>query len=206
MNKALIIVDFQNDFLPNGALGVENGHQAYLPLFKLMADVDVIVFTRDWHPANHSSFAEGDPDYVDGSWPPHCIQDTVGADIDPVLWADAVVSGKPVILVNKGFKADQEAYSGFDGVVVDVLNDEGLQIDLLGATLAQALFRLSVREVKIGGLALDYCVKATAINARSLYGNTTVYLAATRPVSYLTGAKAVADLAAAGVRLDGREF
>lgn len=204
-NKALIIVDFQEDFLPSGALGVPDGHRAYLKLWTLMDTVDVIVFTRDWHPADHCSFAEGTPAYRDGSWPVHCVQDTEGAEIDEPLWESALATGKPVLLVNKGFDKDREAYSGFDGIVVQVFNNDTLNVALAGTPLRQALHYFTVNEVKIGGLALDYCVLATAIDARSSWGNTTVYLNATRPVAYLTGVAAVAKLAASGVRLNESE-
>lgn len=205
-NRALIIVDYQNDFLPGGALGVADGHQAYLPLRKLMGDVDIIVFTRDWHPEDHCSFVEPglNPEYRDGSWPKHCVQGTEGAEIDDALWDEAVDTDKPVILVNKGFEQDKEAYSGFQGIVSRTLNYTGA--DLNGAILAQVLYRLNVNRIDIGGLALDYCVKATALDARTHCGNTNVYLAATRPVAYLTGAAAVAELAVKGVRLNDTDY
>jgi len=202
--RALIVVDFQEDFMPNGALGVPGGHRAFLGLWQLLNTVDAIVFTRDWHPEDHISFAWGTPEYRDGSWPPHCVQGTQGAEIDESLWESAIESGKPVILVNKGFEQDKEAYSGFEGVVVDVFNDDSLKESLLDSSLYQALLWLNVDEVKIGGLALDYCVKATALDSRARFGDTTVYLNATRPVDYLTGVTAVRDLAAAGVRLSDK--
>lgn len=210
MNKALICVDVQNDFLPGGALGVTDGHRATPLLWRLMDEVDVIVFTRDWHPGDHASFAKGTPAYTDMSWPPHCVAGTEGAEIDEWLWDKAMDTGKPTLLVHKGFEQDKEAYSGFQGVVVDAFNfrnwDQEAAFKDGTATLAEALNSLNVTHVKIGGLALDYCVKATAIDSRSHFGDTTVYLDATRPVAYLTGVQAVADLAAAGVRLDSREF
>lgn len=208
MNKALIIVDVQNDFLPNGALGVTDGHRATPLLWKLMDDVDIIVFTRDWHPANHSSFAIGTPKYDDGSWPPHCVQGTEGAGIDDWLWDKAIDSGKPVFLINKGYDTNKEAYSGFAGYVAEAYNSDYLEgiSDHETVYLAGLLYDLSVREVKIGGLALEKCVKETALDSRNHFGNTTVYLNATRPITYLGGVKAVAELASAGVRLDTREI
>jgi nicotinamidase-related amidase len=178
-----------------------------------MKDVGVIVFTRDWHPEDHSSFAEGTPEYRDGSWPPHCIAGTHGADIDDWLWNQAVdaveTEDKLVLVVNKGRDKDKEAYSGFEGKVSAVIHPSGGDRDwheFNGQSLAQALNNLGVRHVKIGGLALDYCVKATAIDSAAHFPDTTVYLNATRPVAYLTGAQAVADLVAKGVRLDSREI
>lgn len=208
MNKALIIVDFQNDFLPLGALGVPDGHRAYPLLERLMRDVDVIVFTRDWHPENHCSFVEPglNPEYRDGSWPKHCVQNTEGADIDDDLWDAAIETGKRVIVVSKGTDPNVEAYSGFAGTVTRVYNDSDLHT-LEDASLAQALVSLSVRELKIGGLALDYCVKATCSDASKLNYRATLYLNATRPVAYLSGVQAVADLAyRTNVILDAREF
>jgi nicotinamidase/pyrazinamidase len=208
MNTALICVDVQNDFLPGGALGVTDGDQVIEPLKRLMDKADVIVFTRDWHPADHISFKQP-PEYQDMSWPPHCVQGERGAALDYPLFSAARDTGKPILLVHKGDDKDREAYSGFAGKVVDAFNfnNYDLEQDFKEATrnLTQALCMLSVTHIKIGGLALDYCVKATAIDARAGWGDTTVILDATRPVSYLTGAKALVDLSAAGVRIDARD-
>jgi nicotinamidase/pyrazinamidase len=212
MNTALICVDVQNDFLPGGALGVTDGHKVIEPLKRLMDKVDVIVLTSDWHPEDHISF-EDPPKYEDMSWPKHCVANTDGAEVDDDLWDAAMESGKPVLIVIKGDDKDREAYSGFQGRVVDVHNVDAHEPRALvfsdmereRLSLAQALRALSVTHIKIGGLALDYCVKATAIDARSSWGDTTVILDATRPVAYLTGAKAVAELSAAGVRVDARD-
>lgn len=201
-NKALIIVDVQNDFLPGGALGVTDGHRATPLLANLMDEVDVIVFTRDWHPADHSSFAEGTPEYKDGSWPPHCVQNTEGAHIDEWLLDEAMETSKPVLLVSKGADKDHEAYSGFDvrATVTRAWHVNGL--NLIGSPLKLALDAFGVREVKIGGLALDYCVKATALDALYNGFRPTVYLGATRPVGYLTGVDAVIDILRYGVQVD----
>src|SRR3954470_6108755 len=114
MNKALIAVDVQPDFLPGGSLGVPDGDQVIPELIKMMDDVDVIVLTRDWHPEDHISFSDN-PEYVDGSWPKHCVEFTPGAVFHPDILVAAQNSGKPVVLVHKGFEHDVEAYSGFDG-------------------------------------------------------------------------------------------
>lgn len=204
---ALIVVDVQKDFLPGGALGVTEGNLATPLLIRLMDEVDVIVFTRDWHPADHSSFAEGTPEYKDGSWPPHCIQGTEGAKIDSTLWSAALESGKPVLVINKGDDKNKEAYSGFAGHLVATYNTQYNPPATTTETvyLAGALFDLTVSSIKIGGLALEKCVRDTALDARNWWGDTTVYLNATRPIAYLSGAQAVAELVAAGVRLDPRE-
>jgi nicotinamidase/pyrazinamidase len=202
MNKALICVDVQPDFLPGGPLGVENGHQVIPNLIELMNDVDIIVLTQDWHPENHISFST-DPEYQDGSWPMHCVQGTPGAHIDHELFHAAVDTGKPVLIVHKGENADREAYSGFDGRVVNQYNLPGE--NLRDSTLAIALSYLSVRKVLIGGLALDYCVKATAMDARKSF-QSVVYVDATRSVDVLSGINAVVEMGRAGVELATRRF
>jgi nicotinamidase/pyrazinamidase len=201
MSKAAIAVDVENDFSdPNGSLSVTDGQAVIEPLIQLFEDAEVIVLTRDWHPANHFSFSPV-PEYRDGSWPDHGVEGTWGADIDARLFAAALNTGKIVLLVHKGTNKDKEAYSAFDGEVVNVFNSTEVQrVDLVGNTLARALKLLGITELVIGGLALDYCVKATAIDGTG-YGPTTLVLDATRPVAYLTGAEAVRDLAAKGVRL-----
>lgn len=212
MNKALICVDVEQDFLPGGALAVPDGHEVIPVLIEMMDDVDVIVLSRDWHPQDHISFADGEPLYIDGEWPVHCVQGTPGADIDDRLFDAAIDSGKPVLLVHKGMDRDVEQYSAFDGIVVDVWNEplnydrnDFLWNDLRDkpVTLTYALFMLSVSINQIGGLALDYCVKATALDSVECGFLTSVYLNATRPVGFLTGAKAVLDLTKNNVKLRG---
>ena len=211
MNKALICVDVQNDFLPGGALGVPEGHQAIPALIDMMDDVDVIVLTRDWHPADHISFEQdGDPMFVDGSWPPHCVRGTDGAAIDHRLYEAAVLTDKPVLLIHKGFERDIEEYSGFGGIVADLWNrpsgfDYGdfVNEDQSPMSLYKALVKLSVTELRIGGLALDYCVKATALDGVKYNFRTYVHLPATRPVTFVTGGVAVYDMAARGVKIEG---
>lgn len=200
MNKALIAVDVQNDFLPGGALGVPDGDQVIQPLIDQMENVDVIVLTRDWHPPDHISFSDN-PQFVDKSWPVHCVGGTWGAVLSTPLVDAACITGKPVIVTKKGFVQDREEYSGFEGVVATVLNDDPVNADLVGETLAAALFHYSVNQVKIGGLALDYCVKETALASAALVRRPTVILHATRPVAYLTGALAVAELVNNGLRV-----
>jgi nicotinamidase/pyrazinamidase len=139
---ALVIVDVQRDFLPGGALAVPDGH-AVIPVLNRWIDAAneaglPIVFTRDWHPADHVSFeAQGGP------WPPHCVRDTPGASFDERLHIpdDATV-------VSKATTAGAEAYSGFDTT-----------------DLAETLRGLGVERVFVGGLATDYCVRATVLDA-----------------------------------------
>lgn len=139
---ALIIVDVQNDFCPGGALPVPDCDQVvpvlndYIRIFKVARAN--IVATRDWHPANHMSFkAQG------GLWPPHCIQNTNGAKFHPDLKLP-----KDTIVVSKAINALKENYSGFEG-----------------AELANTLRKQGVVRVFVGGLATDYCVKNTVLDA-----------------------------------------
>jgi nicotinamidase/pyrazinamidase len=140
--SALIIVDVQNDFLPGGALPVPNGNEVipilnkYIELFnKVKAP---IFATRDWHPPNHISFkTQG------GIWPLHCIQNSKGAE-----FALNLNLPKNAIIISKAVNPNMEAYSGFEGT-----------------DLALKLKELRVKKVFIGGLATDYCVKSTVLDA-----------------------------------------
>lgn len=208
--KALICVDVQNDFLPGGALGVPDGDQVIRPLIDLMDDADIIVLTRDWHPEDHVSFS-AEPEYVDGSWPKHCVMGTDGAAFHLPLLQAALLSFKPVLLVHKGFDADKEAYSGFEGIVVDVLNEpKGFDRNTVlwndantAIGLQEALRIMGVGQVYVGGLALDYCVQATARDSGRAGFPTWVYLNATRPVGFVSGIEAVLNMAKCGVNLIG---
>lgn len=141
-NYALIAVDIQNDFCPGGALAVKHGDRIIKPLNKLIEFFDrlefPIIFTRDWHPPNHRSFKE-----YGGIWPVHCVRGTKGAEFHPLLKVP-----KDAIIISKATEPDSEAYSGFQGT-----------------DLAQILKRLGSNKLFIGGLATDYCVKNTVIDA-----------------------------------------
>lgn len=139
-NDAVIVVDVQNDFCPGGALPVADGDEVVPPLNELFRRTNcLIVATRDWHPTNHCSFTD-----QGGSWPVHCVADTSGADFHPNLDESQLH-----VIVSKATSPDQDAYSGFQGT-----------------SLATLLQERGVKRVLIGGLATDYCVKATAIDAR----------------------------------------
>jgi nicotinamidase/pyrazinamidase len=139
---ALIVVDVQNDFCPGGALEVPEG-DAVVPLINRLKDRFVKrVYSRDWHPADHLSFAQ-DPDFVDKSWPPHCVQETEGARFHPALEVPA-----DAFFVLKGTEADAEAYSVFDGT-----------------GLAGYLREWGVERVFVVGLAEDVCVRFTTLDA-----------------------------------------
>lgn len=182
---ALLIVDYQNDFLPGGALAVPDGNLAR-PAIRQEAskdDVDLVVYSRDWHPYDHCSFQA-----LGGPWPPHCIQGTRGAALDRHLLY-AVRKYHAPLMVSKGDDRCREAYSAFQG--------RGRS----GQSLEAILRHYNIERVRVVGLALDYCVKATALDAMREGFDTAVLLDATRPVGYLTGARAILELRAAGVSL-----
>jgi nicotinamidase/pyrazinamidase len=140
MARALIIVDFQNDFTPGGALAVPEGDEIAERLNALAAsgDFDLVVATRDWHPREHGSFAEHG-----GVWPVHCVAGTAGAELNPALDASRVD-----VVVDKGQDPHTEGYSGFEGTDLEAL-----------------LRERGIDEVVVTGLATDYCVKNTALDA-----------------------------------------
>jgi nicotinamidase/pyrazinamidase len=140
MARALIIVDFQNDFTSGGALAVPDG-DAIAPRVDELArsgEFDFVVATRDWHPRDHKSFAA-----QGGPWPPHCVQGTPGAELHPSLDRSLVDA-----VVDAGFEPDLEGYSGFEET-----------------NLAELLRAHAIDHVTLVGLATDYCVKETALDA-----------------------------------------
>ncbi len=140
-NRALIVVDVQNDFCPGGALAVPEGDQVVAPLNRLMEEFlnrgEPVFKTRDWHPPVTKHFKA-----YGGTWPVHCVQNTKGAEFHPDL-----LDNKHIRIISKGL-GDADSYSGF------YLTDLALQ-----------LHRLGVKEVWVGGLATDYCVKNTVLDA-----------------------------------------
>lgn len=144
---ALVIIDVQNDFCPGGALPVADGDKVVAVLNryieKFSQDGMPIFATRDWHPEKTRHFKA-----YGGLWPPHCIQGTRGAEFraDLVLPKDAVI-------VSAGMAPDEEGYSGFDGK------------DEKGVGLADLLHKAGVQRIFVGGLATDYCVKHTILDA-----------------------------------------
>lgn len=176
MNKALVIVDVQADFLPGGSLGVDGGHQIVPSIVKLAQSGNYaeIIASRDWHPYDHCSFSDRG-----GEWPPHCIQGTPGAEID-----DEILDLAPVI-ISKAMSRDEDAYSAFEGT----------------PDLTVLLKNLGTDQVDIVGLATDVCVRATALSAMEHGLITSVILEGTRPVTTTTGMRAVANMVAAGVKV-----
>jgi nicotinamidase/pyrazinamidase len=147
VKDALLIVDVQNDFCPGGALVVAKGH-AVVPLLnqymERAAAARVPVFaSRDWHPAQTAHFRE-----FGGQWPPHCVQGTLGAEFHPDLRLP-----EGTVVVSKGMNPVDEGYSLFEGKLED------------GRDALTALRELGVTRVHVGGLATDYCVRATTLDA-----------------------------------------
>ena|GEM_PF-843638 len=139
-SDALIVVDLQRDFLPGGALAVRDGDRVIEPINALMPRFSRVYATRDWHPSDHSSFAQHG-----GPWPTHCVAETRGAELDERLDQRQIDR-----LLNKGFERQTDGYSGF-----------------VGTDLAADLLKHNVQRVFICGLATDYCVKATALDAKT---------------------------------------
>ena len=139
--RALIVVDVQNDFCPGGSLAVTRGDDVVSPLNKLIEEFlergEPVFKSRDWHPEKTKHFAA-----YGGTWPVHCVQNTKGAEFHPDLIDDMHIR-----VISKGL-GDEDSYSAFDGT-----------------DLALQLRRLGVEEVWVGGLATDYCVKNTVLDA-----------------------------------------
>jgi len=186
--KALIVVDYQNDFCPGGALAVPEGDQVVDTINGLVDEFtksgNVIVYTKDYHPSDHVSFKINHPE---GIWPPHCVQNTPGAEFHPGL----KVAGPTFY---KAFLSHQDSYSGFGGHIE--ANPEA-------QSLEDYLKEQGVEEVTVVGLALDYCVKSTAIDAHKLGFDTNVVLEGTKAVNVNPGddKKAVEELKAEGVQV-----
>lgn len=196
MKKALLIVDVQNDFCPGGALAVPNGDRVIEPLNRIISHLSLfpgakgwlIVASRDWHPAEHCSFKE-----QGGLWPPHCIQDTSGA----CLHRNLNVHTLNGVVVEKGFKRNEDSYSAFGGsVVLSHMGTFGIRF-----SLEEILKKLTIEGVYIGGLATDYCVKATALDAVRNGFKTYLLTDACRAVNVKPGDEALAlnEMANAGV-------
>lgn len=174
---ALIVVDVQNDFCAGGALAVPDGDAVVEPINRLAREARFVVATRDWHPTNHNSFRE-----YGGPWPVHCVQGSQGAELHPQLDREQIDA-----VVDAGQAPDLPGYSGFEGTELERLLREH-----------------SADEVHVAGLALDYCVKATALDARRLGFDVVVHRDATRAIDAAPGDadRAVEELRAAEVRVE----
>lgn len=174
---ALLVVDVQNDFCPGGALAVGEGDRVVPVLNEWIEEartIGVPVFaSRDWHPAGHISFRQRG-----GPWPPHCVQGTPGAAFHPGLNLPSNVE-----IVTKADKPDEDSYSAFGGT-----------------RLAERLRHAGVRRLWIGGLAQDYCVRATALDAIREGFDVHLIVDATRAVNVSPGdgRRALEDIERAG--------
>jgi len=180
--KALVLVDVQNDFLPGGSLAVPGGDQIvpvlnrYLELFH-RAGLPIYA-TRDWHPEHTRHFTT-----QGGVWPPHCVQGTRGAEFHPDLHLPP-----ETIVVSKGMDPNEDSYSGFQGRTDD------------GVEFAEDLRRRGIEHLYIGGVATDYCVRHTVLDARRAGFQVTVLEDAIRGVDLAPGdsERAVREMAEAG--------
>lgn len=201
MKTALILVDIQNDFCPGGRLAVSEGDAVVAVANRLMPRYDLVVATQDWHPADHESFASqhgkqpGEVIDLHGLaqvlWPDHCVQGSPGAGFHPQL-----ETGRVTKVFHKGTDRSLDSYSGFF--------DNG-QRHATG--LGDFLKAQGVTDVHVVGLATDYCVKFTALDAARLGFATTVIPDGCRAVNLQPGdgAKALDELAAAGVTVTSLE-
>ena len=194
--RALILVDIQNDFLPGGALAVPNGNEVVPVANELMIGYELVVATQDWHPADHQSFASQHADHTEGEvvevgglnqilWPDHCVQGTLGAEFA----ADMNVAGIDHV-IRKGTDRLIDSYSGF-------FDNEHRRATGLGNYLTQR----EVIAIDVMGLATDYCVKFTALDAVELGFETQLLIAGVRGVELVPGdcQNAIEEMRAAGV-------
>lgn len=198
--RALILVDIQNDFLEGGALAVPNGGEVVAVANRLMVDggYELVIASQDWHPPEHGSFASvgkvapftmgtlgGRPQVM---WPDHCVWGLLGAAFAPTLRRDKITK-----VITKGSNSLADSYSAFK-------DDDGRETGL-----ARYLQGLMIKHVDIMGLATDYCVKATAIDARKMGGlyEVRVIGEGCRAVNMNAqdGDKAFAEMAAAGCKI-----
>ena len=196
--KTLILVDIQNDFIPGGALAVANGDEVVAVANQLMPQFDLVIATQDWHPAAHGSFASqhegvqiGDVFSLNGiqqiAWPDHCVQGTRGAEFVAGLDFEAVNH-----VIQKGTDCQIDSYSGF-------FDNDGRSATGLEALLKKH----GVTEVSAMGLATDYCVKFTALDAVKLGFETKLILPGCRGVELKSGdiAAAIEQMRATGVQV-----
>lgn len=195
--QALIVIDMQNDFCPGGALAVEGGHEIVPLVNDLIARFDHVVLTQDWHPAKHSSFASMHagrepfetvqmPYGGQTLWPDHCIQGSDGAAFHPALdWT------KAEMVIRKGFRKSIDSYSAF------FENDRSTPTGLAGYLRERGIEKLT-----LVGLATDYCVAYSALDAVHQGFHTTVLLEACRAIDLDGSLKQMTEtMREAGVKL-----
>lgn len=198
-SEALVVIDVQNDFCPGGALAVADGDAILPRINALMAEFATVVLTQDWHPADHASFADNHPGAAPFSmaempygpqvlWPVHCVQGTAGAAFHAGLQTD-----RAQVIIRKGFRPQIDSYSAF------------FENDRVTPTGLEGLLRTrGITSVTLVGLATDYCVAYSALDAARLGFAATVLMGACRAID-LNGslAEAEAKMAAAGVVMTG---
>lgn len=197
MSPALIVIDVQNDFCPGGALAVDRGDEIVAGINSRMAAAEMVILTQDWHPAEHSSFASQHASKAPydvtqmpyGSqvlWPDHCVIGSKGAAFHPDLNTDAAD-----LILRKGFRPNIDSYSAF------FENDQTTPTGLAGYLHARG-----ITKVELVGLATDFCVNFSALDAAKLGLDVTVDLSLCRAID-LDGSLEAATQAmrAAGVHL-----
>ena len=198
LKKALIMIDIQNDFCPSGQLAVTDG-DAVVPLANRLQDnFDCIIATKDWHPQNHSSFASSHKDQKIGDikilngveqvlWPDHCISESTGAEFHPDLNTDKITT-----IFYKGIDKNIDSYSAFFD-----------NAHLRSTGLHDYLNKENIQDLYLMGLATDYCVKFSALDAKQLGFNVYLITDACRGVELKPGdiANAILEMKMAGVKL-----
>lgn len=177
MKKALILVDLQNDFMPGGALGIPEGDQILPKINQLQKEpFDYIVATKDWHPKDHCSFSQ---------WPPHCIQNTKGSEFAPGLNLKKIEK-----VFYKGTDPDCDSYSTF-------FDNEHKH----ATTLDQYLKERQVLEIYFAGLATEYCVRYSALDALDLGYTVYIISDACKPINPEEGKKTLLELSEKGAKI-----
>ncbi len=196
--RALIVVDVQKDFCPGGALAVDGGDEIVAGINAVMGEYDAVILTQDWHPLGHMSFAttQGQPPFsvieapygTQTLWPEHCVIGSAGAEFHEALDRDAAD-----LIVRKGFRKEVDSYSAF------FENDHETPTGLEGY-----LRNRNIAALDFVGLATDFCVAWSAMDARRLGFEARVWLDLTRAIA-LDGSleRALADMAGLGVIVEG---
>lgn len=196
MTHALLVIDVQNDFCPGGALAVTGGDTIVPGINTLMSDASAVILTQDWHPAGHSSFASSHkaepmsltqmPYGPQVLWPDHCIQGSTGADFHKDLNTD-----KADMIIRKGYNPAIDSYSAF------FENDHTTPTGLDGYLRTRA-----ITDLTLVGLATDFCVNYSAVDAAKLGFNVTVQTGLCRAIDFDGSLAAATDqMAKAGVTL-----
>lgn len=196
-NTALIVIDVQKDFLTDGALAVPDGEFVISPIIKLSRLIDTVVLTQDWHPADHKSFASNHEDAAPFTmtempygpqvlWPDHCVQGRAGAE----LMLTEEVMNTAILTVRKGMNPEVDSYSAF------MENDKETRTGLAGF-----LKDRKIDTVVLTGLALDYCVAYSALDAVDAGFRTIVVLEATRAIAEETKVAQIQAMQDAGVEI-----